>query len=295
MDWIQSVKSYIRVVEEGSFNAAARKLNTTSSAISKRIQWLEDTIGVQLLKRTTRSLSQTEAGALFYQRAKVQLDGWQSVLDETRSVNQSPAGLLKVGATLAVGSKFLVHYLDDFLEKYPDIKLQLITTLPGQLPELSLDLFISRELEQLNSLSFKATPLFEHRATFYAAPKYIEKHGEPSNIEELTQHNVLIWGEKPERDVKLNHDVKVTLSGNFATTNPEALFHAAKRGLGILLTNNVMIKDELKQGSLVPILPEITADEAIVYAYYPKLDYQHTRTQLFLDYLKSRLEEERSQ
>ncbi|MDF5485402.1 LysR family transcriptional regulator, partial [Vibrio parahaemolyticus] len=69
MDWIQSVKSYIRVVEEGSFNAAARKLNTTRSAISKRVQWLEDKIGVQLLKRTTRSISQTEAGALFYQRA----------------------------------------------------------------------------------------------------------------------------------------------------------------------------------------------------------------------------------
>ncbi|OXE29958.1 LysR family transcriptional regulator, partial [Vibrio parahaemolyticus] len=113
----------IRVIEEGSFNAAARKLNTTSSAISKRIQWLEDKIGVQLLKRTTRSISQTEAGALFYERAKVQLDSWQSVLDETRSVNQSPAGLLKIGATLAVGSKFLVHYLDDFLEKYPDITL----------------------------------------------------------------------------------------------------------------------------------------------------------------------------
>lgn len=65
MDWFQSVQSYIRVVEEGSFNAAARKMNTTSSAISKRIQWLEDKIGVQLLKRTTRSISQTEAGALF--------------------------------------------------------------------------------------------------------------------------------------------------------------------------------------------------------------------------------------
>lgn len=182
MDWIQSVQSYIRVIEEGSFNAAARKLNTTSSAISKRIQWLEDKIGVQLLKRTTRSISQTEAGALFYERAKVQLDSWQSVLDETRSVNQSPAGLLKIGATLAVGSKFLVHYLDDFLEKYPDITLQLTTTLPGQLPELSLDLFISRHLEQLNSLSFKATPLFEHKAQFYAAPSYLEKYGTPQML-----------------------------------------------------------------------------------------------------------------
>lgn len=292
MDWIQNIQSYIRVVEEGSFNGAARKLNTTSSAISKRIHWLEEHIGVQLLKRTTRSLSQTEAGALFYQRAKLQLDSWQSVLDETRSVNQSPAGLLKIGATIAVGSKFLVQYLDDFLEKYPDIKIQLTTTLPGQLPELSLDLFISRELEQLNSLSFKATPLFEHKAAFYAAPNYLEKYGTPQSIDDLDKHNILIWGERPMREIKLSRGQRITLTGNFSTTNPEALFHGAKRGMGILLTNNVMIKEELKMGTLKPVLPNITADEAIVYAYSPKLDYQHTRTQLFLSYLKQRLNEE---
>lgn len=293
MDWIQSVQSYIRVVEEGSFNAAARKLNTTSSAISKRIQWLENKIGVQLLKRTTRSISQTEAGALFYEQAKSQLDSWQSIVDETRSVNQSSAGLLKIGATLAVGSKFLVHYLDDFLEQYPDIKIQLITTLPGQIPELSLDLFISREIEQLNSLSFKATPLFEHKAQFFAAPSYLRKHGTPQTLEALSEHNVLIWGEKPVREIKINRDKRISLTGNFATTNPEALFHGAKRGMGILLTNDVMVKEELKAGTLLPILPHITADEVTVYAYYPKLDYQHTRTRLFLDYLKTRLEGEK--
>ncbi len=148
--------------------------NTTSSAISKRVNWLEERIGTQLLKRTTRSISQTEAGALFYLRAKDQLDNWQSIIDETRSVNQTPAGLLKIGATIAVGSKFLVQYMGDFLEKYPDIKIQLITTTSGQLPELGLDLVISRELEQLSSLSFKA-PLFEHKAGFYAAPSYLAK------------------------------------------------------------------------------------------------------------------------
>lgn len=294
MDWLQSVQSYIRVVDEGSFNGAARKMNTTSSAISKRIHWLEERIGVQLLKRTTRTVTQTEAGALFYQRAKVQLEGWQSIVDETRSVSQSPAGLLKIGATLAVGSKFLVQYLNDFLQMYPDIRIQLITTTPGQLPELSLDLFISRELEQLNSLSFKATPLFEHKAGFYASPTYLETYGEPANVEELAQHNALVWGEKTHREIKLTNGQRLALSGNFATTNPEALFHAAKNNMGVLVTNDVMIKEDLKNGTLKRILPDITADEATVYAYYPKLDYQHTRTKLFLDYLKQRLAKENS-
>ncbi|KOO10130.1 LysR family transcriptional regulator, partial [Vibrio xuii] len=81
-------------------------------------------------------------------------------------------------------------------------------------------------------------------------------------------------------------------TGNFTTTNPEALFYAAKSGMGVLITNDFMIKDELKAGTLKRILPDITADEATVYAYYPKLDYQHTRTKLFLDYLKERLAQE---
>lgn len=294
MDWLQSVQSYIRVVDEGSFNGAARKMNTTGSAISKRIHWLEERIGVQLLKRTTRTVTQTEAGALFYERAKMQLEGWQSIVDETRSVSESPAGLLKIGATLAVGSKFLVQYLNEFLQMYPDIRIQLISTTPGQLPELSLDLFISRELEQLNSLSFKAIPLFEHKAGFYASPSYIQANGEPQTVQELSEHNALIWGERPQREITLTSGKRLLLSGNFATTNPEAMFYAAKNSMGILVTNDVMIKDELKSGALKRILPEITADEATVYAYYPKLDYQHTRTKLFLDYLKERLAREKT-
>ncbi|GAK83137.1 transcriptional regulator LysR family [Vibrio ponticus] len=100
---------------------------------------------------------------------------------------------------------------------------------------------------------------------------------------------MLNWGESPQREVKLSKGQRILLTGNFATTNPEALFYAAKAGMGILLTNDVMIKEELKIGTLKRILPNISADEATVYAYYPKLDYQNTRTQLFLDYLKARL------
>lgn len=289
MDWISCVNTYIRVVEEGSFNGAARRLNTTSSAISKRIHWIEDRIGVQLLKRTTRSVTQTEAGALFYERAKDSLDRFQSIIDETRSVNETPAGLLKIGATIAVGSKFLVQYLNDFLAQYPDIRIQLTTTVPGELPTSNLDVFISRELETLNSLSMKQTALFEQRIGFYAAPSYIEEFGEPQTVEELKQHNILIWGERPQREYKISKSQRIMLSGNFATTNPEALFYAAKNGMGVLISNDVMIKEDVKTGALIRVLPEIQAMDSTVYAYYPKLDYEHTRTKLFLDYIKMRL------
>lgn len=297
MDWIESVKTYIRVVEEGSFNQAARRLNTTSSAVSKRIHFLEERIGVQLLKRTTRSLSQTEAGAMFYQRGKAQVEQWQSLVDETRSVNQTPTGLLRVGATLALGSKFFMRYVDDFLHQYPQIKVQLITTLPGQLPELSFDIYIGREIENLDTLSFRAAPLIDYQSGFYAAPSYLKQYGEPQTIDDLTHHNMLIWGEKVEREVRLTtlgeRSKKVRLTGNFSTTNPEALFHSAKRGMGIILSNQVMLQEEIERGELVRVLPNVTSEHTRVYAYYPKLDYEHTRTQLFVEYLKQRLETEK--
>ncbi|MGV3002938.1 LysR family transcriptional regulator [Vibrio sp. E150_018] len=297
MDWIESVKTYIRVVEEGSFNQAARRLNTTSSAVSKRIHFLEERIGVQLLKRTTRSLSQTEAGAMFYQRGKAQVEQWQSLVDETRSINQTPTGMLRVGATLALGSKFFMRYVDDFLHQYPQIKVQLITTLPGQLPELSFDIYIGREIENLDTLSFRAAPLVDYQSGFYAAPSYLKKYGAPQTIDDLSNHNMLIWGEKVEREVRLTtlgeRSKKVRLTGNFSTTNPEALFHSAKRGMGIILSNQVMLQEEIERGELVRVLPNVISDHTRVYAYYPKLDYEHTRTQLFVEYLKQRLETEK--
>ncbi|MCF7352927.1 LysR family transcriptional regulator [Vibrio sp. CK2-1] len=297
MDWIESVRTYIRVVEEGSFNQAARRLNTTSSAVSKRIHFLEERIGVQLLKRTTRSLSQTEAGAMFYQRGKAQVEQWQSLVDETRSINQTPTGMLRVGATLALGSKFFMRYVDDFLHQYPQIKVQLITTLPGQLPELSFDIYIGREIENLDTLSFRAAPLVDYQSGFYAAPSYLKQYGEPQTVDDLSNHNMLIWGEKVEREVRLTtlgeRSKKVRLTGNFSTTNPEALFHSAKRGMGIILSNQVMLQEEIERGELVRVLPNVTSDHTRVYAYYPKLDYEHTRTQLFVEYLKQRLETEK--
>ena len=289
MNWIECVRSYIKVVEEGSFNAAAFQMNTSGSAISKRINWLEDRVGVQLLTRTTRSVHQTEAGILFYQRARLQLDQWQHLVDETRAINQTPTGLLKIGATLAVGSKFIIKYLDEFLATYPKIKVQLITTLPGQVPENNIDVFISRELEQLNTFSYKSTPLFEHHSGFFASKEYIAKHGLPNNVDELKRHNMLIWGERPVREIKLANGKRVTLRGNFATTNPEALFHAAKRGMGILLASKQMLIDDIDSGNLVSVLPEMTTDHISVNAYYPTLDYEHTRTQLFIRYLKNKL------
>ena len=165
------------------------------------------------------------------------------------------------------------------------------------MPELSFDIYIGREIENLDTLSFRAAPLVDYQSGFYAAPSYLKKYGAPQTIDDLSNHNMLIWGEKVEREVRLTtlgeRSKKVRLTGNFSTTNPEALFHSAKRGMGIILSNQVMLQEEIERGELVRVLSNVTSDHTRVYAYYPKLDYEHTRTQLFVEYLKQRLETEK--
>ncbi|MGF1738439.1 LysR family transcriptional regulator [Photobacterium satsumensis] len=289
MDWITCTKSFVTVVDQGSLAQAATKLNTSSSALSKRLAWLEKQLGVQLLKRTTRSLTMTDAGRLFYQRSARLLDDWHQMLAETTSTYGEVSGVLRIGAPLAVGSRLLVHYLAEFIEAYPNIQVELHTITPGQLPDLNLDVFISKELTDFNSSSYIATRLFNFRHGFYAAPSYLEGKPLIESPEQLAQHNCLMFGTHGhEQEHLFENDIRLRLKGNFTTQNPEALVAAAVAGMGLILAGENTVKRELSKGLLVPVLPELKQPISSAYAYYPKLDYNHVKTKLFIDFIKAK-------
>jgi len=289
MDWIICTKSFVTVVDQGSLAQAATKLNTSSSALSKRLSWLEKQLGVQLLKRTTRSLTVTDAGKLFYQRSARLLDDWQQMLAETTSTYGEVSGVLRIGAPLATGSRLLVNYLAEFIETYPKIQVELHTVTPGQLPDLNLDVFISRELTDFNSSSYIATRLFDFQAGFYAAPSYLEDKPIIENHQQLTQHNCLLFGTHGhEQEHIFENNLHLRLRGNFTTQNPEALVAAAVAGMGIILAGGNTVKRELIKGLLVPVLPGLKQPISSAYAYYPKLDYNHVKTKLFIDFIKEK-------
>lgn len=289
MDWITCTKSFVTVVDQGSLAQAATQLNTSSSALSKRLSWLEKQLGVQLLKRTTRSLTVTDAGELFYQRSTRLLDDWHQMLAETTSAYGEVSGVLRIGAPLATGSRVLVHYLAEFMERYPNIQVELHTITAGQLPDLNLDVFITRELTDFNSSSYIATKLFNFQPCFYAAPSYLASKPLIETAEQLTQHNCLLFGVYGHEQVHVfENDIQLRLRGNFTTQNPEALVAAAVAGMGIILTGENTIKRELGKGLLVPVLPELKQATGTAYAYYPKLDYNHVKTKLFIDFIKEK-------
>ncbi len=258
MDWITCAKSYVTVVDMGSLAQAAAKLQTSSSALSKRLAWLENQLGVQLLKRTTRSLKVTDAGQLFYQRSKHILEDWNQLLAETTSTYGEISGVLRIGAPLAVGSRLIVHYLSEFLEEYPKIQVELHTLTPGQLPDLNLDIMVTRELVDFNSSSYIATRLYDFQLGFYASPMYLARYAPITEPEQLTQHNCLLFAESGHQQERVFEDgLRLRLSGNFSSRNPEALVSAAVSGMGLLLIGETTIRKELDQGLLIPVLPSL--------------------------------------
>lgn len=289
MDWITCAKSFVTVVDQGSLAQAATKLNTSSSALSKRLSWLESQLGVQLLKRTTRSLTVTDAGDLFYQRSKRLIEDWQQMLAETTSTYGEVSGILRIGAPLVTGNRFLVNYIAEFLKIYPKIRVELTTLTPGELPDLNLDVVISRELEYFNSASYIATKLFDFQSGFFAAPSYLEQFAPITRPEQLSEHNILLYGSSHQPQERLfEGGIRLRLAGNFVSPNPEALVSAAVIGMGIIVGGPGMIQKELDQGLLVPVLPSLKQPRMSAYAYYPKLDYNHTKSKLFIDFIKQK-------
>ncbi|MBD8513144.1 LysR family transcriptional regulator [Photobacterium sp. WH77] len=289
MDWITCTKSFVAVVEQGSLAQAASALNTSSSALSKRLSWLEKQLGVQLLKRTTRNLTVTDAGKVFYRRSVHLLDDWHQILAETTSTYGEVQGVLRIGAPLATGSRVLVHYLAEFLQTYPNIQVELHTVTPGQLPDLNLDVFISRELTDFNSTSYIATKLFSFQAGFYASPSYLEDRPAIETPEQLALHNCLLFGSHGhEQEHVFESNRRLRLRGNFTTQNPEALVAAAVAGMGLILVGENTVKRELSNGLLIPVLPDLKQPLNAAYAYYPKLNYNHTKTKLFIDFIKQK-------
>ncbi len=158
-----------------------------------------------------------------------------------------------------------MQYMDDFLKNTQISRCSSSPTTSGQLPELGLDLVISRELEQLNSLSFKKTPCLS-KAGFYAAPSYLAKHGYPT-CEQDEQHNSLIWGERPTREVTLTKRATNHVEWKLRDYQPWSIISCgeARNGRALNHQSNDQRRSKTRDIS-IPVLPNITADEVMVYA-----------------------------
>ncbi|WP_321396325.1 LysR family transcriptional regulator [Emcibacter sp.] len=280
---------FVNVVERGSFSAAAKKLDVSKSHVSKQIRALEESLGVQLLHRTTRKQTLTNQGVDFFMRCQKILQN----LDEARNALgeelTTPRGQIRLTAAGAFGEEFLSPVLADFLTLYPEVNIEVsFTNRLVDIHEEHFDLAIRAGLPERGHLS--ADKLYSYRLVTAASRSYLEKYGMPETPGELENHNCLV-GTLPYWRFRDGENIReIIVRGNWKSNNGRALIKAAEAGLGVLQVPEFYL-DYAPADSLVPLLRDYSLSNVTMWAMYPSQQYVPRRVSLLMEFLKQSLKE----
>lgn len=270
------------IAEEGSLTKAATKFQLNASAVSKRLHKLENSLGTQLIKRTTRQLLLTEAGQCFYEKVVRLQHDWQTAVDETSHYGKSIQGKLIIAAPQPLASRFLMPVIAQFTQQYPAIEIDIRHQQIEQLPCMSADISISRELDHYDSQSMRVRSFFRYRNSLFASPTYLEQHAKIEQLSDLSAHRCLCY---PANSTWHFVQQSIELKNTFTMNNAEIMISAATQGLGIAYLPSVIINDELKNGSLVPVLDTYQSKQLSTCVYYMQADFVPQKIRLFIDFL----------
>jgi len=281
---------FIKVVELQSFSVAAKALNKTPSAVSKQIQALEGKLGVQLLNRTTRSLSITDAGQLYYQRCLEIAKNIENSEIELKDLLANLSGQLKVTWPSVLSNSPFIASLGPFTKTYPDIKLDtFITNQRVDLVQEGLDFAIRIfGSEDLQDSSLVAVKIGEIQTIFCASPDLLKEKGKPESLQEILSLPQIIPTYLPLAQALKRFAPKLESldeKKHHRSSDLHALYHLLKAGLGAAFIAKHVVIQELEDGSLIDLTGD-SLPKLPVYLVYPKLNYQPKIHRCFIDHFK---------
>jgi DNA-binding transcriptional LysR family regulator len=291
MDKLTSLRAFVKVVESGSFAEAGRQLRLSRSAISKYIGELEQSLGVQLIVRTTRHASPTETGQRYFERA-VAILGDLDAADQAVSQSQAaPRGLLRVNAPMSFGTMRLGPVVADFMAGYPELQLQIV--LSDDLLDPVQDGFdVTLRIAELESSSLVARRIMPVERVICAAPAYLAQHGTPESPEDLRRHTSLTYGflltGNQWKLTGADGDHWIQPAWTLCVNNAEVLRDVAIKGQGIALIPRFIAAQALASGELTAILSDYSAPPLALYAIYPPTRHLSVKVRLFIDFLVER-------
>lgn len=282
-------QAFITVVEQGSLSKAASTLHLSPSAMSKKLALLEDSLGVQLIDRSTRAIAVTDLGKLFYKDCKSILSLVQQSEAKLLDKKEEPMGKLALSCPRVLMQPSFFSLLSQFSQQYPAIKFDV--SVSNDIEDLVAGkIDFSFRIGQLKDSRLSAIPLLETRPVFCASPAYLERCGTPTNLNDLQQHNGII-----PTYLNLSDRMRQLFPGqgsldleSFDTTDDVyALLQWVREGGGISMLLDLMVSKSIAEGSLIHLFPMIPFPAQQVVLLFHKKQFQPRKMVLFKEYVKN--------
>ena len=290
---LDRVRSFTTVVECGSFTRAACLLGHSKALVSQHVQQLEFQLGVTLLSRTTRRMTPTEAGLVFYQDGIQLLHQVSQAVDHVRQEHHLLTGTLRITSTQEYSSSVVVPALSAFVRLHPALKIQLIVSSQVlNLVEGQFDLAI--RLGHLNDSSDRATQLGQLPLMLVGSPLYLAEYGTPQTLQDLKLHRFVgatARGESPSWQFSNAEGKRLSIQVNvpIQTDSGSAILAFALEGSGLTILSSAVIADALNDGRLVHLLPQYRLRAIDIFAVYPNSRRPPAKVRAFIDFLRARL------
>jgi DNA-binding transcriptional LysR family regulator len=292
MDSATEMRVFVRVVERGSFSAAAEDLAMTPSAISKLVSRLEDRLGIRLLHRTTRRLALTPEGETYHLRAQEILSAIDDAEAEVARLGTTPRGRLRVNTGTAFALHELVAALPDFIARYPEIEIDLsVTDRVVDLLSENADVAIRTGL--VTDPSLVARKIADAERGIFAAPAYLDRRGTPATPDELARHDAIVVNSVPAVNrwpFRDGDGVRIVeVNNKIVVDDAEVALRLAIAGAGILRVSDMLVGEAVRRGLLVPLFVGVSVSEPLpVSAVYPQGRHRMAKVRAFVDFVVDR-------
>jgi DNA-binding transcriptional LysR family regulator len=288
MDRLAALEIFVRVVDTGSFSAVARHRRIGQPAVSKAVVQLEEWLGVSLLMRSTRRVVATEAGRIFYERAKRTIEEADEAVTAARGSASGLRGKLRVSTSVCFGRLHVIPGLPAFMAEHPGLDVELV------LDDRNVDLVeegidVALRMGAMPDSNMTARRIAEGRRVVVATPAYLQRHGTPMHPGELADHQAVIYtrgGGESWTFRKAEAEVSVVLQGRLKVNAAEGLLEAVHCDMGFAVTSEWAFTPELRSGKVVAILEDWVLPSTNLSAVYPTGRLAGTKARAFVSFIE---------
>ncbi len=289
----EGVNEFVAVAETENFTRAAKRLGISTAQVSRQVSALEARLSTRLFYRTTRRVSATEAGEIYYQHCRQVLDALEQAERSITNMQLVPRGRLKLTAPVTYGEKSIAPLVNDFVMRYPELDVEMnLTNQTLDLVAEGYDLAV--RLGKLEDSSLMARRLASRTLYVCASPAYLSAHGTPHSLSELEHHNCLQGNLDYWRFQEAGHPRNVRVSGNIRCDSGWALLDAALKGIGIVQLPDYYVQPALDSSALIPLLTHYQEDDDGIWAVYPHNRHLSPKVRMLLDFFAESLGAENS-